>query len=49
MHFTSPEMDKAGKYKNLFDCFQKVAKAEGMGALYRGLPAVSMILVASSC
>ncbi len=35
------EMDKAGKYKNLFDCFNKIAKAEGIGALYRGLPAVS--------
>eukprot|EP00281_Chroomonas_sp_CCMP1168_P035838 CAMPEP_0206238540 /NCGR_PEP_ID=MMETSP0047_2-20121206/14874_1 /ASSEMBLY_ACC=CAM_ASM_000192 /TAXON_ID=195065 /ORGANISM="Chroomonas mesostigmatica_cf, Strain CCMP1168" /LENGTH=305 /DNA_ID=CAMNT_0053663091 /DNA_START=27 /DNA_END=944 /DNA_ORIENTATION=+ len=36
---TQLQMDKAGKYSGLFDCFGKIAKAEGMGALYRGLPA----------
>lgn len=39
------EMDKAGKYSNLFDCFGKIAKAEGVGALYRGLPAVRPLTV----
>jgi hypothetical protein len=32
-------MDNAGKYKGLFDTFGKISKAEGIGALYRGLPA----------
>jgi len=32
-------MDATGKYTGLFDCFGKIAKSEGMGALYRGLPA----------
>jgi len=36
---TQLQMDAAGKYTGLFDCFTKVAKSEGIGALYRGLPA----------
>lgn len=36
---TQLQMDKAGKYTSLFDCFTKISKAEGIGALYRGLPA----------
>lgn len=39
-HPTPPaEMDKAGKYSGLMDTFTKIQKAEGLGALYRGLPA----------
>ncbi len=36
---TQLQMDRSGRYTGLFDCFGKVAKAEGIGALYRGLPA----------
>uniref|UniRef100_A0A6U4Z2N9 Mitochondrial carrier protein n=1 Tax=Hemiselmis andersenii TaxID=464988 RepID=A0A6U4Z2N9_HEMAN len=36
---TQLQMDAAGKYTGLFDCFAKVARSEGIGALYRGLPA----------
>mmetsp|Transcript_38945 Transcript_38945/g.76135 ORF Transcript_38945/g.76135 Transcript_38945/m.76135 type:complete len:305 (+) Transcript_38945:87-1001(+) len=36
---TQLQMDAAGKYTGLFDCFGKVARSEGIGALYRGLPA----------
>jgi hypothetical protein len=36
---TQLQMDKAGKFSGLFDCFGKIARGEGIGALYRGLPA----------
>ena len=34
-----PPSTQAGRYTGLFDCFSKISKAEGLGALYRGLPA----------
>ena len=36
---TQLQMDKTGKFSGLFDCFGKIARGEGIGALYRGLPA----------
>ena len=36
---TQLQMDKSGKFSGLFDCFGKIARGEGIGALYRGLPA----------
>jgi len=38
-------VDSAGKYKGVLDAFQKIAKSEGLGGLYRGVgPSVAAIL-----
>mmetsp|Transcript_17344 Transcript_17344/g.21012 ORF Transcript_17344/g.21012 Transcript_17344/m.21012 type:complete len:333 (-) Transcript_17344:264-1262(-) len=34
---TRLQLDKAGKYKGMFNCLQTVAKEEGVSALYKGL------------
>ena len=34
---TRLQMDKHGKYNNMFDCISKVSRREGFFALYKGL------------
>ena len=34
---TRLQMDKRGKYINMFDCISKVSQREGFTALYKGL------------
>lgn len=34
---TRLQLDKAGKYKGMFDCLKTIAKEEGTSALYKGL------------